>query len=124
MRFVHYVELDYVEASFDSCELRTEDDVLAWRAEVEREMSRFGRKVELLIGLDGLIVRPAVGRFFGEQRKEVLEKFSTRSFRFGGDSATRTTVYTTSVLTGADANIHPSRDAALAALLEARRQDG
>lgn len=124
MRFVFDEALDLVEASFDACELRTETDVLAWRAEVERELGRFGRKVDLLINLDGLIVRPTASRAFGEQRSQVLGRFAKRSFRYGGDRLTRTTVFTSSVLVGADANVHPSREAALAALLEARREEG
>jgi len=120
MRFVFFEEQDVVEALFDHCEIKTLDDVLAWRASVERELGRFGKKVDLLINLDGLVVRPAAARVFGEHRSQVLARFTNRSFRYGGDNATRTSVFTSAVFTGADANVYPSRDAALAALLDAR----
>lgn len=124
MRFVLDEQYQFVEAFFDGCELRTLADVMAWRTGVERELARFGHKVELLINLDGLVVRPSAARAFGEHRSQVLSQFVNRSFRYGGDAATRTSVFTSSVFTGADANVYPSRSAALAALLEARRNDG
>lgn len=121
MRFVHDRVLDVVEAFFEECELKTAEDVAAWRRDVEKELARFGKKVDLLINLDGLVVRPNVSRHFGEQRAQVLAQFAARSFRYGGDLPTRTSVFTTSVLEGTDANVHPTREAALAALLAARK---
>lgn len=122
--FEHDRALDVVEALFESYELASEADVLRWRQEVERGLGRFGRKVDLLIRLDGLIVRPAASRFFGEHRSQVLAKHTHQSFRYGGDGATRTTVFTSSVLHGADANVYPTREAALDALLKARAERG
>ncbi|APR77558.1 Hypothetical protein A7982_02905 [Minicystis rosea] len=124
MRFTVDDRDDVVEAVFEGWELRTQSDVLRWRSAVERELARFGRKVDLLINLDGLVVRPGVSSFFGEHRSAVLATYTKRSFRYGGDSATRTTVFTTSVLTGAAANVYPSRAAALAALKAARAASG
>lgn len=115
-------ELDVVEARFDGCELRTPADVARWRSDVEKELGRFGKKVDLLIDLDGLVVRPSAAKLFGEYRSDVLSRFTRRSFRYGGDAATRTSVFTSAVLTGAQANVHPTRAAALAALLEDRER--
>jgi hypothetical protein len=113
----------FVEASFTNYILRTEADVIAWRAEVERELGRFGRKVDLLINLDGLAVKPSASRAFGVNRAAVLTQFTNISVRYGGDLATQTTVFTTAVRDGADANVYPTREAAVAALLEARRRE-
>jgi hypothetical protein len=121
MRFIYDEALDVVEAFFEGWELKTAEDVVAWRREVEKELGRFGRKVDLLINLDGLVVRPRVSKFFGEERAEVLARYTTRSFRYGGDPWTRTAVFTSAVRWGADANVYPSREAAVAALLAARR---
>ncbi len=123
MRFDHLKELDIVEATFAGCELKSTADVVKWRAQVERELGRFGKKVDLLIDLDGLVVRPAAARLFGEYRSDVLSRFTRRSYRYGGDSATRTSVFTSSVLTGAQANVHATRQLALAALVEDRKRD-
>lgn len=120
--FEHDREFDVIEAFFENYELVSEADVLRWRQEVERGLARFGRKVDLLICLNGLIVRPAASRFFGEHRSQVLAQHTRRSFRYGGDGATRTTVFTSSVLHNADANVYPTREAALQALLDARQQ--
>lgn len=122
MRFVLDEQYDIVEAFFEAYELRSAADVLAWRAKVERELGRFGHKVDLLINLDGLVVRPAAAKLYGEHRSQLLALFANRSFRYGGDNATRTTVFTTSVFTGAEANVFPSRREALEALLDDRRK--
>lgn len=122
LRFTLDPEHGFVEASFRDYVLRTEADVLAWRAIVEREFARFGRKVDLLINLDGLVVKPSAARAFGVNRAAVLAQFTTHSVRYGGDLSTKTTVFTTAVQDGADANVYPSREAAVAALLEARRR--
>lgn len=117
MRFVWVDEKEgIVEALFSGFEMRTEGDVIRWRTAVERELSKFGRKVLLLINLDGLSVRPGAAKAFGNHRAEVLERFAIHSFRYGGDGSTKTTVFTTAVLAGAEANVYPTRAAALEAL--------
>ncbi len=117
MRFVLLDEKrGIVEALFTGFELRTEADVARWKAGVERELARFGRKVMLLINLDGLSVRPGASKAFGLHRAQVLERFAVHSFRYGGDGSTKTTVFTTAVLSGAEANHYPTREAALEAL--------
>ncbi len=63
MRFVLLDEKrGIVEALFTGFELRTEADVARWKAGVEQELARFGRKVMLLINLDGLSVRPGASK--------------------------------------------------------------
>jgi hypothetical protein len=117
MRFVVLDEKEgIVETLFNGFEMRSEADVIRWRTAVERELGKFGRRLMLLINLDGLVVRPAAAKAFGQHRAEVLERFSIHSFRYGGDGATKTTVFTTAVLAGAEANVYPTREAAFAAL--------
>ena len=124
MEFHHDVSNDVVTAHFENCVLETADDALRWQAEVEKELARFGRKVDLLINLDGLIVRFAAGRAFGRARAEVLERFAIHSFRYGGDETTRTFVNTSGMITGAEVNAFSNREQAMAALLELRRREG
>ncbi len=123
LRFTLDPEFGFVEATFTAYVLQTEADVVAWRATVERELARFGRKIDLLINLDGLIVKPSAARAFGVHRTAVLKQFTHHSFRYGGDLATQTTVFTTSVRDGAEANVYPTREAAVEALLAARRRE-
>lgn len=110
-----------VEAKFRDVYLRDPEDVDEWARRVDIELQRFGGKVDLLIDLEGLHVHPGASRHFGFVRANVLAKHARRSVRYGPDRWTATSVNTSRVLNGADANIHESREAALEALLEARR---
>jgi hypothetical protein len=114
---------DIVDAAFRDVVLETDDDVLCWRREVERRFQRYGRPVDLIINLDGLIVKPTAARSFGAHRAEVLAENTRVSYRFNGNPQTRTSIYTSAVIHGADANIYESRDEALKALL-ANRETG
>lgn len=123
IRFLHDRAYDVVEAKFFDVVLETTADVLRWRREVEQHLTPFGRRVDLLIDLDGLVVRPAASQFFGEQRSQVLMRFSIRSFRYNGSQSTLSSISQTARLYGAAANVHPNRASALAALLAERRRD-
>lgn len=111
---------DLVDASFRDVILETDEDVVLWRREVEKRFQRYGRPVDLIIDLEGLIVKPSAARAFGAHRAEVLAENTRVSYRFNGNPQTRTSIYTSSVIHGADANIYESRDDALKALLSNR----
>ena len=108
---------DVVTATFEDCVLNNALDVARWRTEVEGHLSRFPSKVDLLINLDGLVVKYTAGRVFGRERTEVLSRYTKRSFRFGGDEMTKMFVSTSGVINGAAVNVYRSRDEALKALL-------
>ena len=110
-----------VEARFRDVVLQDAADVEEWARRVDVELKRFGEQVDLLIDLEGLRVQPAASRRFGELRARILGDHSRHSARYGPDRWTATSVNTSRVLHGAEANIHPSRQAALEAILEARR---
>ncbi|XXF78316.1 hypothetical protein P2318_00740 [Myxococcaceae bacterium GXIMD 01537] len=127
MTFEYDAVHDVVEARFTDCILVSADDVLRWRSEVEAHLSKYGRKVDLLICLDGLEVRFTAGRIFGKERREVLERYSARSFRFGGDDMTRMFVSTSGAINNAPVNHFATREDALKALSaerEAARKRG
>src|SRR5688500_3389348 len=99
MSFVYDAVNDVVTASFTDVVLVNSADVLRWQREVEAQFARFGgRKVDLLIDLAGLVVKPGASRTFGKSRAMVLSKYTTRSYRFNGDAQTRTSVFTSSVI--------------------------
>jgi hypothetical protein len=116
IRFRYLPEDDAVLAEFENVELQTAADALRWAKEVDARLSTFGRKVDLIINLDGLRVKPPASREFGRQRKEVLARHSRRSFRFGGDRSTLTSVHTSAVLENAAANVYGSFEEARDAL--------
>lgn len=112
-----------VEAQFTDVRLTDPSDVEEWARRVRSELARFGERVDLLISLDGLHVHPAASRAFGVIRAEVLATFARHSTRYGADAWTATSVNTSRVLTGAEANIHESREAALEALIVKRKSE-
>jgi hypothetical protein len=114
---------DVVTASFQDCILNNSLDVARWRTEVEGHLSRYPSKVDLLINLDGLVVKYTAGRVFGRERSQVLARFTKRSFRFGGDEMTKMFVATSGAINGAATNVYRSRDEALQALLADRKAE-
>lgn len=115
---------DVVTANFEDCILNNSLDVARWRTEVEGHLSRYPSKVDLLINLDGLVVKYTAGRVFGRERTEVLARYTQRSFRFGGDEMTKMYVSTSGVINGAAVNVYASREEALKALLADRSAGG
>lgn len=127
MTFDYDAQSDVVTAHFTDCVLANEEDVYRWRREVEGHLSKYPGKVDLLIDLDGLVVKLTAGRIFGKERREVLERYTHRSYRFGGDEVTRMFVLTSGAINGAPVNHYATREEALAALdaeREALRQRG
>jgi hypothetical protein len=115
---------DVVTANFEDCILNNSLDVARWRTEVEGYLSRYPSKVDLLINLDGLVVKYTAGRVFGRERTQVLARYTRRSFRFGGDEMTKMFVSTSGAINGAAVNVYRSRDEALKALLADRASGG
>jgi hypothetical protein len=116
-------ERKIVEARFRDVVLNDPADADEWARRTGVELARFGGPVDLLIDLEGLRVRPAASRRFGEVRANILAKYARHSVRYGPDAWTATSVNTSRVLQGAEANIFGSREEALDALLEMRSRD-
>lgn len=121
--FTYQAAHDVVLARFEGVELNSSADAARWAVEVDEKLRVFGRKVTLVIDLTGLVVRPTAAAEFGRLRAEVLAKHSTSSYRFGGDRATVTSVYTSSVIHHADANHYASYDAAIGAVKRDREAE-
>ena len=68
MRFEYDPAIDAMHASFTDCVLATPTEVTRWEREVSAELSHLGRRVDLLIDMTGLVVKPAVSLLFGEAR--------------------------------------------------------
>lgn len=120
MTFEYDPQNDVVLARFTRFLLVSAADVQQWRADMEEKLAQFGRKVDLLIDLDGLEVTFTAGRLFGQARREVLERFAQRAYCFGGDDMTRMFLSTSGVLHGHPVNQYESRVQALVALLSDR----
>ncbi len=120
MSFEYDPQNDVVHARFSRYLLVSAADVQQWRADMEEKLSSFGRKVDLLIDLDGLEVTFTAGRLFGQARREVLERYTQRAYSYGGDEMTRMFLSTSGVLHGHPVNQHETRMQALMALLSDR----
>ncbi len=120
MSFEYDPTHDLVHVQFSRCLLVNAQDVQNWKADMEEKLSIFGRKMDLLIDLDGLEVTFTAGRLFGQARREVLERFTQRAYSFGGDDMTRMFLSTSGVLHGHPVNQYETRVQALLALLSDR----
>ena len=120
MTFEYDPQNDVVLAHFSRCLLVSAADVQQWKVDMEEKLSQFGRKVDLLINLDGLEVTFTAGRLFGQARREVLERYTQRAYCYGGDEMTRMFLSTSGVLHGHPVNQYETRVQALMALLSDR----
>jgi hypothetical protein len=111
---------DCVVAEFDEVILKDEADVGRWSTDVRAKLATFGRKVYLLIDLTGLIVKPGAAAPFGRERALILAQFTVHSYRYGGATSTKTAIFTSAVLHGADANVYLSRQKATEAMKKDR----
>ncbi|WP_394847822.1 hypothetical protein LZC95_10210 [Pendulispora brunnea] len=117
-------EHDFVLTTYDDVILRDQRDATRWRREVSAQFRQIGRvPVDVIIDLRGLVVKPSGARAYGENRAIIIKEFCRRTYRFGGDLNTRTSVYTSAVLNGAQANVYPTYDDALRALLQDRERE-
>jgi len=122
LRYVQ--EHDFVLTSYVDVVLQDARDGFRWRREVSAQFRQIDRiPVDVIIDLRGLFVKPSAGTAYGENRAIIIERFCRRTYRFGGDLPTRTSVYTTAVLQGAHANVFATYDDALRALLQDRVRD-
>ncbi|SEU22037.1 hypothetical protein [Stigmatella erecta] len=125
MSFEYQAQHDIVHASFHRCLLVSPEDVCRWKAEVEEQLAAFGRRVDLVMDLDGLEVTFTAGRPFGQARREVLERFTQRAQCYGGEETTRRFLATHGGLHGRPLAHLETFDAALEAMRaerEASRQ--
>lgn len=111
---------DCVVAEFDEVILKDEADVKQWGVDVRAKLAAYGRKVYLLIDLTGLIVKPGAASAFGRERALVLAQYTIHSYRYGGATSTKTAIFTSAVLHGADANVYLSRQKATEAMKKDR----
>ncbi|WP_394837311.1 hypothetical protein LVJ94_10430 [Pendulispora rubella] len=117
-------EHDFVLTSYDDVILRDQRDATRWRREVSAQFRQIGRiPVDVIIDLRGLVVKPSGARAYGENRVILIKEFCRRTYRFGGDLNTRTSVYTSAVLDGVQANVYATYNDALRALLQERERE-
>src|SRR5262245_52240942 len=108
--------LNVVNARFTDVRLQTPADVERWRRESEAQYLAIGKRVDLLVDLDGLDVSAPVRPEWTVARRYLAEKYIGRIYRYNGKAWTRTHIYTGAVLEKAGGEVHATREAALEAL--------
>jgi hypothetical protein len=107
---------DFMHVEFKDVVLATPADVDRWRAEVEEFYKPIGRKLNVLINLDGLALKPSAASAFARARAYINGKYHVRVYRYSGNVQTRTTLLTGAVHEKADVDVYASYDEALSAL--------
>jgi hypothetical protein len=113
-------EFDVVNGRFNDVRLNTPADVERWRQESEAQYKAIGKRVDLLVDLDGLEVSASVRHEWTVARRYLADNYIGRIYRYNGKAWIRTHIYTGAVLEKAGGEIYATRDAALAALLRDR----
>ena len=121
IRFTEDQELDIVEAHFDGLVLTSPAEAEYWARHVSAMLGDFGRKLWLLIDLEGLIVRPPASAAFGRLRADVLQRHAHASVRYGADPWTRVSIKTSAVVHQTHGNVFATREEALRCLLDLRK---
>jgi hypothetical protein len=75
---------------------------------------------DLLVDMDGIVVKPAVAAAWNAARGRIAEKYLGKTYRFGGERRTQTAIHLGQVLQKTEGMIYADRKEALAALLADR----
>jgi hypothetical protein len=116
LRYYHLVYRDVV--------LETPEDVRAWSRDLEGRMLHEPGKVDVIIDLEGLTVKPAVVKLYDEQRIELLGRRTRHAYRYSGNPLIRTKILTSATLAGQSANVFETFEQALDALKADRAREG
>lgn len=113
--------LQYAHIQYLPVVLETKADVVAFAKEIDREMSKLGRTVDIIVDLGELVVRPAAVAAYDEERLRMFEAYARRAYRYKGSGLVRTRIMTSSTLHDQPANVFPSLAKAVEALLADRK---
>jgi hypothetical protein len=116
-RCVHDVVIAHV-----NWRIETLEDLELWQAQYhEYFQGRFPHKVDLILELTKFRLNPRLATRFRELRNEILDAYTTRSYRVKEPTMERAMMYAGSVLNGGPANHFDTLEAAIEALLEDRK---
>jgi hypothetical protein len=111
---------EFAHIQYRAAALETAADARAFAKEIDREMSKLGKKVDIIVNLGELVVKPAAVAAYDEERQRMFSAYARRAYRYGGSSLVRTRILTSSTLHDQAANVHATFGDARAALLRDR----
>ncbi len=115
--------LDFAHIQYLPVVLEKPADVLGFAGEIDAVMSKLGRKVDIIIDLGELVVRPAAMAKYDEERLRMFGAYARRAYRYRGSSLVRTRILTSSTIHDQRANVYGSFAQARDALLADRKRD-
>ena len=115
-------ELEVANGRFVDVKLQTPADVERWKREAEEQYIAIGKRVDLLVDLDGLEVSASVRHAWTLARRYLADRYLGRIYRYNGKAWTRTLIYTGAVLDNAGGEVYATREAAVAALMADRER--
>jgi hypothetical protein len=116
-RCVHDVAIAHVD-----WRLETQEDLDVWYRQYDAYFKgRFPHKVDLILELSKFKLSPRLAARFRELRNQILDTYTTRSYRVNEPSMERAMMYAGSVLNGGPANEFDTIEEAIAALIEDRQ---
>lgn len=123
----------YADVSYDSVHaiahieyhpvvLESAADARAFAREIDRAMSKLGKKVDIIVNLGELVVKPAAVATYDEERQRMFAAYALRAYRYGGSALVRTRILTSSTLHDQAANVFATFEDARTALLRERKR--
>lgn len=112
---------DFVHIQYLPVVLETKADVAAFAAEIDRVMSRIGKKVDVIVDLGELVVRSGAVGAYDTERQRMFTAYARRAYRYHGVRLVRTRIMTSSTLHDQRANVYESFEQARDAMLADRR---
>jgi hypothetical protein len=120
VEFEYDAELNIVFTE-DNWEVKTREDVDAFFAEYQKFFQRLGKKVYMISHIDNLLVRASIANYYGDTARSTVGDYLLGFARWGTNDWARMTVRTTSLKAKLIPNIYDTREQAIAAIREMKK---
>ena len=120
VEFEYDAELNIVFTE-DKWEVKTREDVDAFFAEYKKFFQNLGKKVYMISNIDNLLVRARIADYYGDTARSTVGDYLLGFARWGTNDWARMTVRTTSLKAKLTPNIYNTRDEAIAAIEEMKK---
>jgi flavorubredoxin len=106
----------------DHWELWAREDVDEFFAEYEEYFNNLGKKVYIVSNINNLLVHAKIADYYGETAKNTIAQYILGFARWGTNDRARMTVRTTSLKANIPPNIYNSKEAAVKAIEEMKKE--
>src|SRR5262245_26713488 len=104
----------FAHVRYQAVVLETPEDVAGWAAEIDAGFARIGRKVDIIIDLGELVVRPGAIQAYDDARLGMFERHALSAYRYRGSALVRTKILTSSTIHKQTANVFETFEQLLA----------